>query len=1590
MGNNLSKVENNLRSIAKRYKNVKYSLGLAILFLMMGVSAFSEEVNNAQAEAVPTREEIASSRENLKNSVGSLQSKINQAKAENEKGLAGLKLELIQLMEQGDQVVKSPWSSWQFGANYMYSKWNDTYKGKEDKSEKYPYEGLFTRSTNAFVRSANIQNKEQLATFRKLLSDLGETKSNGVSALNTEAANNGKKYGLRERNLIEEQPYTIQVSAAIRPRNIVKTDVQLNVTFNEITAPKPGAELSAPSTPIAPNISIPSFAPVAPKVEPPVLPTPPTFAVVLGADCNTACNSKNTTPRQLTKEHFTDTTNNNNNPSKQNERLILHYTWSENQLAEKGYAFKMYYEDGWIRGITRDSAFKPNNPEATDKGDTNNNIYFNSYNFDWKGPKEFQNPIVNSQGEDRNHQYFLIGGSRFREIDNQRGHNPFTFGEGRRVNLGGILTLGIVSQENGAKIINQGTITDEEEKDEKWIKDMHNYYDAGKDFMTIKGPSEAIYEVKRSKDGYVGYKVGIAQVEENSRNGYDGKDYNITNQDLENGEKGKLIFYGERSIGMYIYLPRAIGATGNFGNFKASEYYLAQTYATLVNKGEISLSGKESYGMKIAANSDSRVVMHNSQGATINLRKNPNGEDKADNSAAMALMTDDSVRNMVSLDKDKAVNEGTINLKDNISNSLGMFVNIDSNMTNKGTINISAEAQKGADGKYKYNIGMRADQVISKYATKSANFDTTVINRKNINITGKGAIAMVANRKETTGPMGKGIATAVNEAGAKIDIGGKDNYGMLATNEAKIVNNGDINITNSPNSIGMSSLGNGTNYSIAENTGNIKVTGANSTAVYNRGKFTMTSGTVDGSGKQSIGIYARGNETAVSTEIKGGKITVKDQAVGLYSDLSKITLDNSSNNLELIADNGGLLFYNYQSDNSDLDTGKFLLKGNVEAQVKAGGYGFYLKNAEITTTGEITGVSGFLNRMFTRNTGAGKLKVKVEENGTFMILHKPRNGKITLSSVATPQNINNSLGQNVELVPPASGRYKVYSVYRGHLRINQNVILDNDNTTSNPDAIYRVDFRSSSEELDAGKTISGTKQGQIAMFQGNYDEGAEKGTVTEINITNNGKISLSSNSGAKTTTAMAGDFVTLTNNKDVEVTGDKAVGMFGAGGSKVLNNTNGTITVGKEGVALYGANKLGNSTLGDKTISLVNKGKITAVSGKESPYGIYTKNDLSLATRANARVTNEGTIDFTSAKKSIGAYVEDATLTNTGKMLVGEEGVGIFSKNSDVTSSGDITLTKKAIAFNLDGTFTGRTLNFTSKITLTDDDNTIFNFKNATFDTTGLTGFTDNLNIVSNNKSYSYFSLKDSTLTYNRDKTFTGKNVKFVNANTSKVDWRSNLTLNGNSNVAFYANGTSGAGPEVKIASGKTITLAGDKTVGVYSAGGARVQNAGNIVVGSNGAALYSKDTGTLTNTGKLTLGKNSAGIYLAEGAGSLSHSGAGLIESTAEGAKGIVVKSSSAGNFANNAKIKLTGASSIGVYSTGNARTFSNNGDIEVGNTTNFNQSVGIYMLNSGIVKNYKSVKAGNKSIGIYGKDISLESANSTVEVGDGATGIY
>ena len=277
--NNLSKVEKNLRSIAKRYKTVKYSLGLAILFLMMGVSAFSEET----VQEVPTSEEIALSRKNLKNSVGDLQSKIDDARKENEKELKGLKLELIQLVEQGDQVIKSKWSSWQFGTGYTYNEWSGKYKGLGDKEEKYIYQGIYTRG-NWKVR--NAMDIEGAHTGDRPITPGHENTSNWTNtnrstttvetvqkdkSINS-GVNGNREWGLVKLRNLKEPTNEVEILAKISPKDVFKEKLDIDVTVqtpDQIVAPV-----------VKPNVNKPTEAPKVklPKASSPQIPGEPTLS----------------------------------------------------------------------------------------------------------------------------------------------------------------------------------------------------------------------------------------------------------------------------------------------------------------------------------------------------------------------------------------------------------------------------------------------------------------------------------------------------------------------------------------------------------------------------------------------------------------------------------------------------------------------------------------------------------------------------------------------------------------------------------------------------------------------------------------------------------------------------------------------------------------------------------------------------------------------------------------------------------------------------------------------------------------------------------------------------------------------------------------------------------------------------------------------------------------------------------------------------------------------------------------------------------------------------------------------------------------
>ena len=148
MTNNLRKVKQDLRSYAKRCKDVHYTESLLIRFLITGILFATNNLFSASKDT-----NIESQRQAISTSIKTLHQQVKATRKENDKLLKQTNLELIQLMEQGDHVVKSPWSSWQYGINYFNNNWNGTYKGRGDKKTKYPYEGVFERSSDIYERT---------------------------------------------------------------------------------------------------------------------------------------------------------------------------------------------------------------------------------------------------------------------------------------------------------------------------------------------------------------------------------------------------------------------------------------------------------------------------------------------------------------------------------------------------------------------------------------------------------------------------------------------------------------------------------------------------------------------------------------------------------------------------------------------------------------------------------------------------------------------------------------------------------------------------------------------------------------------------------------------------------------------------------------------------------------------------------------------------------------------------------------------------------------------------------------------------------------------------------------------------------------------------------------------------------------------------------------------------------------------------------------------------------------------------------------------------------------------------------------------
>jgi len=1647
--NNLYKVENTLRSIAKRYKSVKYSLGLAILFLMMGVSAFSEEVVAQEAVAqqeVMTTEQIASSKENLKNSVGSLQSKIDAARAENEKGLAGLKLELIQLMEQGDQVVKSPWSSWQFGANYMYSKWNGTYKGRGDKAQKYPFEGVFTRSNDLFLRSVSPDSE----LYEQYIATVADNAVHSATTSTIKRRGGSTNYGLGSVIKNQEPIASIELGASVRPKKISKSPITVTPPSITVNAVTPLSTPQPPGAPMPPTINIPKFNPVAPDPINVTLPVPPTFNIKLGSFCNymtpncensthptTGPNPRNGGKHSGTAYSFSHNSNKTIIASDLAGGPAVRYAWTSYDSA----LLKVYFDYGMTGNYTGGG-------KATVAADLTIDSIRGSIT-----PHSSVNGAYNTG-------MFLTGGSRVATLDNAVNAGIIN---SQKINMMGPLVVGYEVQSdysintsttnNGTRTLENatsGTLTDAIESSQQTddgrlnsllkVKQIYadgRYYGinpnsngtgtveettltlptfAGGGSLTIGRDPDIVDSngniIPGKEGGYTGYKIGLILTYENVDN------RTTSNYILNN--KGIIDFKGGNSIGIQVYAP------GNDGTNENAPIVNVKNAGT---NSVITMGGVASYGLKLSSRVNGTSTVENE--GTININgdntltydhdNNPStpripihgGADSNSLSSGIAVIEDSTLKDGASIRAytDKVKNKGIINVRGGQGNSgMVLILKASDNITNEKDINVYNSK----------NIGMRVD--LGSTNTDDAESSTnrilpTAINKGKINIADGENIGMVANESKdtmtdpvTNETVMRNRAVAKNETGANILFNGisKKAIGMLAENGGEIINTGTIkgNGSSLQGTLGMviQPLRGTNKKSNGTNKGTIDLAGTKVTGVYNQGTFVMegANSSATTSGIDSITLYAKGNTT--TTNINSGKLIGKNGALTLFADgNATVNLGNATSAPELESyGSGSLLFYNYTKSGSGSSAtytanGIFKLNNaNVKATLDNGATAFYFKD----TTPAAAGVSGStadkLNAMFA-GSGSNKLKLKLtDKDSTLFVLDNatPNTNEIKISEVGA--NASSVLGSFVEIDSASSQNYKAYKATKATLSIDEDIDLDN-HSGSSISKYYRVDFLNSAVTVKTGKKMYGTDATEIkqVIAQANY-EGAPN--YNHVKVINDGTIDFSKKGG----TAIVVDYAQATNNGLIKMDAangstENSIGLFGASSSKLTNSATGEIQLGTRGVGIWGTNKIATSiSTWGKNIDITNNGKITGLSGKKGVFGIYAVNDIATYAGATSNLVHgaTGNINLSQNEDSIGIYMANGTLTSSGNISVNNKSVGLDATTSNVTVSGGThTVGKESVGFKLKNfAAANKFLGNSGNISITDEKSVAYLLDGSNF--TSNINFKDNLALTSA-KAYTYMSLiNNSTLNYTNTKTIANDDSIFINTNNSNVNLLTGTTVTSTNKkiTGVYSE-------KSNVTNAGTLTLTGDNSSGIYAKSGSVVNQAtGKITVGKDGSGIYVMATGIPpvpavgTNLGEITIGQGSVGMR-AENS-TITNGATGKITSSGISATGMS-QSGGSQDITNNGTITLTGDKSTALHSEGittaNHKVI-NTGNITVGDSSNeLTPSVGIFSANgiNSTVESSGKIIAGIKSTAIYAGNINL-TGNSETTAGAGGIALY
>ena len=1716
--NNLDTMEKNLRSIAKRYENVKYSIGLAVLFLMKGTSAFSddnhvqeiekqkdiftdikkekseikekksvkqanqkikaswtnmqfgandiysnyfsvpktkvdktslvksentilvasadntntlpmfaklltdiEETTEARTQ-VPTTEEIKASKDNLKNSVGNLQNKINSARQENNKEIEGLKLELTQLMEQGDQVVKSPWASWQFGANYMYNEWSGAYKGRGDKAEKYAFEGIFTRSLNSFERvvSPLSEKYEQL-----------EFSTNKYSALTSSRRGIASGYGLTSIERKQEPLVSIEINAAVKPKTIRKDALLLSIPgIDEPDIQPPNIPPSAPINLELPEPNTPSkvVTIAKPNAEPFTgyyfdgtasrSPLQSNISIYSGIDPTSLIgniNNTNPTPaamtgsyngRQLEGTRIINEDNRYTNTYYLNSQVNIdkianntfylrgHYptdTYNDsNTRAHLGISnnAQRVYNDGHGHGIPDEGVVG-----VHALGDLNiKNIVFNLYgragavtNETWRhGILDFDNVTVNMYNSD-NMGFYNMPVARYTY---KYGKNVGGIGREWRVLAGGFSGKANVNMygRNNSVYLTTG------------LSYMKHWQNDG--LIQSDGASNIVYSS-------FSYAPTLSKLVNPAGAGY------LHNTNMIKLSNVKL--YGDENIGMYfgsrikgdiakvhMEAPNEIESLYGYNN-KAAHIGIYQ--------GEIDFSAK--IGEKLT------IDNQNQQTTEGNLNNTGYTNETVD--GAVGIFSESGQR--VGIVARGDVMEGSPPTTAEIQahrtdpswdrwfqhkwNSTTQQIEIDktgygagfyyaaSNDFSKDPIhNLEVAKLDIRFGKYSKNgIMVLAKQgtVIdvgkntSNYHITGVSSDITDgINGANTLEADASTGTIVAYAEGTWDQLkhrygSEDARIAQNDADAVAINNGAARKVLTdtkATTAAKLQGLGsEININ--PNVVLASKEGiayMGDNQGIVNAMGTTEAVNYGSIIAYakNKGQVTVNGAvkaedknTVSEANKfKNIGAFA---EAGGRAELKGA-VTINGIGAFAKGTGSEAILSSTNNDIVINAGTvGGMVA---------TDNGYAKLNGGTINVTKDNSRLFYADatgKIDFTRTTNINVSKGivlpheesnpaFYNSKVSTATGVTPTKYNGMENVTINLL----SDDVVLRTVDNhaPETWTGGANfeTNVKNIMKYSALNKNGHTYKAYYTNGKFKIATNINLDDTTDIFNGIVMGNEEVTIDNGISITSNAGKGLA-------QAALKNTVdnSKTAYINNGTVNITgANSGS---IALKVDHGTIENNGLVSMT--DGIGLYGSSGSKISNNANGKISISspsQHGIGIAGF-LTGTSAQEYGTDKLISN--LIATGGGNLPNTIKTID-----------ITNNGEIEISG--KAVGIYAdntskiagfdnhvtkENAVVNNNATLSFGDDSVGIYAKKAIVNLSGtgkdDISVGKNGIGVAAEDS----TVNLLTDYGFQIKDNGVGLYAKNTDTSTG----TMNVRYTGANApsvvgTGAYFEMTGSPITNKL-------NVNVENVSNTKEGmigiYAAGGTFTNEGNVKITNNDTLGFGI---IASGANVTNKGDITledssnvtkpnIGMYTAGSDSLKNMGKISVGKNGIGIYGKN---ITNGDSITqpnstieVGENGIGVYTEAGAGENIKLESGSIKAGKDG---------------------------VGVYAVGNGGTIraTNTFNMTLGDGSSDADKGAFGFVNVGsnnkIYSDISNVTLQNNSIYIYSKDTSGTSANPQI----------